>query len=45
MTHFFYIFSSYALGIFVPFGFSITAFIRMRAVARKLAAIDPRTNP
>jgi len=42
MTHLPYVLSSYALGMLVPVGFGIAAFLRMRAASRRLAAVDPR---
>ena len=42
MTYLPYIIPSYALGILVPGGFGLAAFLRMRRAARRLAAIDPR---
>lgn len=42
MTYLPYIIPSYALGILVPGGFGVAAFLRMRRAARRLAAIDPR---
>lgn len=44
MTHLPYILVSYALGIAIPLGFGLAALHRMRAVGRKLAAIDRRTR-
>lgn len=42
MTHLPYVLTCYALGVLVPLGFGIAAFLRMRAADRRLAAIDPR---
>jgi hypothetical protein len=44
MTHLPFIAASYALGVLVPLIFGITAFTRMGAARRRLAAIDPRVN-
>lgn len=42
MTHLPYVLSCYVLGVLVPAGFGIAAVLRMRAVGRKLAAVDRR---
>ena len=42
MTHLPYILASYALGVLIPAGFGLAAFLRMRAAERRLDAIDPR---
>jgi hypothetical protein len=42
MTHLPYIAASYALGVLVPAGYALAAFLRMRAARRRLAAIDTR---
>jgi hypothetical protein len=42
VTHLPYVLSCYALGVLVPAIFGIAALARLRSVARKLAAIDPR---
>jgi cytochrome c biogenesis protein CcdA len=42
MTHLPFIVAVYALGIAVPFGFALDAFLRSRRARRRLAAIDPR---
>jgi hypothetical protein len=42
MNHLFFIAASYGLGVIVPAGFGIAAFVRMGAARRRLAAIDPR---
>jgi hypothetical protein len=42
MTHLPYIAASYALGVLVPAGYALAAFLRMRTAKRRLAAIDPR---
>jgi hypothetical protein len=42
MTHLPYIVAAYALGVLVPVTFAASAFLRMRAARRRLAAIDPR---
>ncbi|HTW68545.1 MAG TPA: hypothetical protein VME47_01545 [Acetobacteraceae bacterium] len=39
-----YIAASYALGILIPGVFAVTAFLRVGAARRRLAAIDPRAN-
>lgn len=44
MNHLFFIAASYALGVVVPAGFGIAAFVRMGTARRKLAAIDPRQH-
>jgi hypothetical protein len=44
MTHLPFVAASYALGVLVPLVFGIAAFVRMGAVRRKLAAIDPREH-
>jgi hypothetical protein len=44
MNHLFFIAASYGLGVIVPAGFGIAAFLRMGTARRKLAAIDPRIN-
>ena len=44
MNHLFFIAASYGLGVLVPAGFGVAAFIRMGTARRKLAAIDPRAN-
>jgi hypothetical protein len=44
MTHLPYIAGSYALGLLIPGGLAWAAWARMRAAARKLAAIDPRAG-
>jgi hypothetical protein len=42
VTHLPYIAAAYALGVLIPASFGVTAFRRMRAAQRRLAAIDPR---
>jgi hypothetical protein len=42
MTHLPYIVATYVLGVLIPGSFWVAAFVRMRAAARRLAAIDPR---
>jgi hypothetical protein len=42
MTHLPYVAASYALGLLIPGSFAVSAFARMRAAGRKLAAIEPR---
>lgn len=42
MTHWPFIAASYALGVLVPAGFGLAAFLRMGAARRRLSAIDPR---
>ncbi|MBN8901591.1 MAG: hypothetical protein J0H19_10365 [Rhodospirillales bacterium] len=44
MTHLPFIAASYALGVLVPVGFGIAAFLRMGRARRRLAAIDPRAQ-
>jgi len=44
MDHLPYIAGSYALGILIPGILAITAFLRVGAARRRLAAIDPRAN-
>jgi len=39
-----YIAASYALGILIPGIFAVTAYLRVGAARRRLAAIDPRAN-
>ncbi|HUN41307.1 MAG TPA: hypothetical protein VMU81_13535 [Acetobacteraceae bacterium] len=39
-----YIAASYALGILIPGVFAVSAFVRVGAARRRLAAIDPRAN-
>jgi hypothetical protein len=42
MTHLPFIAGSYALGILVPAGFALSAYLRLGAARRRLAVIDPR---
>ena len=44
MTHLPYIAASYALGIMVPMGFGLAAWLRLRAATRRLALVDPRRH-
>jgi hypothetical protein len=44
VTHLPFIVASYALGVFLPAVYGVTAYARMRQAARRLAAIDPRRN-
>ncbi|MBV9250911.1 MAG: hypothetical protein JO227_16895 [Acetobacteraceae bacterium] len=44
MTHLPYIAAAYVLGVATPALFGISAWIRMSAARRRLAAIDPRQN-
>ena len=44
MTHLPFIAGSYALGILVPTGFALSAWLRLGAARRRLAAIDPRNK-
>jgi hypothetical protein len=44
MTHLPFIAASYALGVLVPVGFALAAYLRQRSARRRLAAIDPRAN-
>jgi hypothetical protein len=45
MTHLPFIAGSYALGILVPAGFALSAYLRVGVARRRLAAIDPRGHP
>jgi hypothetical protein len=45
MTHLPFIAGSYALGILIPAGFALSAYLRLGAARRRLAAIDPRARP
>jgi len=45
MTHLPFIVGSYALGVLVPAGFALAAFLRLGAARRRLAVIDPRARP
>ena len=42
MTHLPYVVAAYVLGMVIPGTFALTAFLRMRAAQRRLAAIDRR---
>jgi hypothetical protein len=42
VNHLPYIAASYAIGILIPAGFALAAFLRVGAARRRLAAIDPR---
>ena len=44
MTHLPFVAASYALGLLVPAGYALAAFLRMGAARRRLAAIDPRLS-
>jgi hypothetical protein len=44
MTHLPFIAASYALGVFLPAGFALAAYLRLGAARRRLAAIDPRAG-
>ncbi|MBN8871331.1 MAG: hypothetical protein J0H67_00705 [Rhodospirillales bacterium] len=44
MTHLPFIVASYALGVAIPIGFGLAAFLRMGRARRRLAAIDPRAR-
>lgn len=44
MNHLPYIAASYAIGILLPAGFALAAFLRVGAARRRLAAIDPRAR-
>ena len=44
MTHLPFIAGSYALGVLVPAGFALSAYLRMRSATRRLAGIDPRAK-
>ena len=45
MTHLPFIAASYALGILIPVGFALSAYLRLGAASRRLAVIDPRQRP
>ena len=45
MTHLPFVAASYVLGVVVPAGFALAAFLRVGAARRRLAAIDPRGRP
>jgi len=45
MTNLPYVAASYALGVLIPAGFALAAFLRVGAARRRLAAIDPRARP
>ena len=45
MTHLPFIAGSYALGVLVPAAFALSAYLRLGAARRRLAAIDPRARP
>jgi hypothetical protein len=42
MTHLPHVLASYALGLAMPLGFGIAAWLRLRAATRRLAAAEPR---
>jgi len=42
VTHLPYVVAAYVLGVVIPGTFALTAFLRMRAAQRRLAAIDRR---
>ena len=42
MTHLPFIVAAYTLGVLIPAGYAMVAYLRMGAARRKLAAIDPR---
>jgi hypothetical protein len=44
MTHLPFIAGSYALGVLVPAGFALSAYLRLGAARRRLATIDPRAR-
>ena len=44
MTHLPFVVAAYALGVLVPVGFALSAFLRLGAARRRLAAIDPRAR-
>jgi len=44
MTHLPFIAGSYALGVLIPAGFALAAYLRLGAARRRLAAIDPRVK-
>jgi hypothetical protein len=45
MTHLPFVAASYALGILVPSGFALSAWLRLGRARRRLAAVDPRQRP
>lgn len=42
MTHLPFVAASYALGILIPCGYGVSAWLRLKTSARKLAAVDRR---
>ncbi len=44
MNHLPFIAASYALGVLIPAGFALAAWLRAGTARRRLAAIDPRAN-
>jgi hypothetical protein len=44
MTHLPFIAGAYALGVLIPAGFGLSAYLRLGAARRRLAAIDPRAK-
>ena len=44
MTYLPYIAASYTLGIAIPIGYALSAFLRAGRARRRLAAIDPRQH-
>ncbi len=44
MTHLPFVAGAYALGILVPAGFALSAYLRLGAARRRLDAIDPRAK-
>jgi hypothetical protein len=42
MTHLYYIVAAYLLGVLIPASLAVSAFLRMRNAAKRLAAIDTR---
>jgi hypothetical protein len=44
VTHLPYVVAAYVLGVVIPGTFALSAFLRMRAAQRRLAAVDPRVK-
>lgn len=44
MTHLPYVLSCYGLAVLVAGGLGVSAGVRLRAAARRLAAVDPRAS-
>jgi len=45
MTHLPFVAAAYALGVGIPVSFAVSAWARLAAARRRLAAIDPREQP